>query len=105
MPGKNVQCRSCLKIMRSDNLKRHARSCSGISTTVSGKWSVDETPHYEVSSVKQKRQEIPNLVERWNLEVCQWTFSLLNDLILFPHFKLCFEAAERICLPIPSLLF
>ena len=58
MPGKKVQCTSCLKVMRSDNLKRHARLCSRISTTVSGKQSVEETPHYP-SSVKQKRENIP----------------------------------------------
>ena len=27
MPGKMVQCTSCLKTKRSDNLRRHARSC------------------------------------------------------------------------------
>ena len=27
MPGKEVQCKHCSKFMRSDNLKRHAKSC------------------------------------------------------------------------------
>lgn len=29
MPGKKVQCASCTRMMRSDNLKRHVRSCKG----------------------------------------------------------------------------
>ena len=29
MPGKKIQCASCTKTMRFDNLKRHVRSCLG----------------------------------------------------------------------------
>ena len=36
MPGKKTQCASCLKYMRSDNLKRHAPTCSGTPVNVSG---------------------------------------------------------------------
>ena len=32
MPGKMVQCTSCSKTMRSDNLRRHARSCKNINS-------------------------------------------------------------------------
>lgn len=32
MPGKKVQCTSCLKVMRSDNLGRHIKSCKKISS-------------------------------------------------------------------------
>ena len=32
MPGKMIQCTSCSKTMRSDNLRRHARSCKNINS-------------------------------------------------------------------------
>ena len=37
MPGKKVECTSCGKVMRSDNLKRHQKICGDSSSNVKSK--------------------------------------------------------------------
>ena len=51
MPGKNVVCPNCSKIMRSDNMKRHQKACQDVKcyTSLSSKANADQKKRTVIS--------------------------------------------------------
>ena len=53
MPGKKVQCINCSAVMRSDNFKRHIKTCESRQHYPS-----DQTSHYQENNDEIRNNEV-----------------------------------------------